>query len=141
MRKAAFALLVSPAACATEPATFVAVNSSYSAATDVLADAVATYATSTLRVAPERNIVVVAPASEQMIAPRVRDLLTIAGFHVVEKANKATAHKLSFQITQLDGNVLVRVFLDQDQASRLYVRNNAGGLQPAGSYIVVRAAA
>jgi hypothetical protein len=59
------------------------------------------------------------------------------GFAVAEgEAAAAGAHALRFDAYPLDGGVLLRVYVDNSQASRWYGRDASGSLSPASMFTV-----
>lgn len=63
------------------------------------------------------------------------------GFAVANEAGTPGTHHIRYLVTPLDNGDLVRVSIDDGaQASRLFVRNSAGGLQAGGPFMVRQAA-
>jgi type IV secretion system protein TrbH len=72
------------------------------------------------------------------LTPALRAALAGAGFTLAEPRTQTVpgAHSLRYLVTPLDGGVLVRLEVDRSAASRWYVRNSAGALQPGSPFTV-----
>jgi hypothetical protein len=126
------------AGCVGDPSqTYVAPVTASDAV--VLAAAVDTFVALSLRTR-DRPVAIRAPQSEREIAPRLHELLTQEGYQVVDAgqvldAGAPGAHRVSYAVTPFDKATLVRVYVDNERATRLYVRDAAGQLQPSGPYM------
>jgi hypothetical protein len=83
--------------------------------------------------AARTTILLVPPASEQVTNPFTQSLTTgllNSGFGVTEpnSAPGEGAHRLQYWVTTLDGEVLVRLKLDQRLAARVYAKDASGHL-------------
>jgi hypothetical protein len=78
--------------------------------------------------------------ADNALTPALRGALSHAGFGVFEPSKDtpplAGAHPIRYQVTPLEGGVLVRLHYDRTEAARWFARNRRGQLQAAGPFTV-----
>ena len=145
LRLAPLLAVCSVAACAVSPDTSYV--SSLSAPTDatVIAAGIGLFMRSQLPAASTTLVLDPTPSDQasNALTPVLADNLRQQGFAVVEGAAPAGAHSLRYWVTPLDASgELVRLMIDgRKEASRFFVRNTVGNLQPGGPFTVMQAEA
>ena len=138
MRRFAFALaLPLLAGCTTMApmASYVSVKD----AGDVtgVVPAIAGYVSDTL---PASSRVLVEPPAAggwDPVTPALIANLHSRGFAIADALHPGGAHRISFTVSPLDIDVLVRIVIDgTDDASQFLARGTTGKLQPGGPYTV-----
>lgn len=150
-RLAAAAVAVSVAACSTVGAGPGAIPGGREAESSVAqglsaADARAVSSSIvdfvSLRVAASAGPVrLVPPRGDGLLTPLLEEDLRSGGYQL--SADRGAAkHSLAYQVSQMDGGVLVRLNLDRRLTAARYLARDAkmgGGLRPAGPYTVMEA--
>lgn len=110
----------------------------------VLASGITAFVSAKLPAASSTLVLDATPAeqSSNALTPALAESLRRAGFAVADSAQTAptVAHHLQYVVTPLDTGSLVRLLLDDRMsATRLFVRNTSGELQPGGPFTVTQA--
>jgi hypothetical protein len=97
------------------------------------------------RLPPATSTILVAAPPPTVVSPfpdAVADGLRKAGFAVAAgSVGNSDAHPLRYQVTTLDGQVLLRVSVDATMTAQLFVAKGSGPLTPASPRSVQKAAA
>ena len=143
MRRSTVALVVlALAGCASVAPTASYVSDVSPADATPLASALAAYLGQQLPPATTTLVLQPPPPSQadNALTPALRGALSHAGFEVFEPSKDAPppagAHPIRYQVTPLEGGVLVRLHYDRTEAARWFARNRRGQLQAAGPFTV-----
>lgn len=132
------------AACALDP------NGSYVGLIErpedaaVLASGITAFVSAKLPAASSTVVLDATPAdqSSNALTPALAESLRRAGFAIADSGQTGpnATHHLQYVVTPLDTGSLVRLLLDdRTSATRLFVRNTSGELQPGGPFTVTQA--
>lgn len=82
---------------------------------------------------PANGTPIVLQGSETLVAPLLRSALTVEGYRLVDRGAPG-AHLIGYRVDPMNGDVLLRVFVDNTTGSRLYRHDDLGFLHAAGPY-------